>query len=724
MANQIIQSIKTIAQSLVDKAGYDKTRGGVIVGVNSVTNTYSVKVDGVTYPTVRAVDDATYNIGDVVKVVIPCNQATQMYIASSVLSDNSLGNKIANAVGLAQDAKQLGLDNQTEINNLDIVGINLLLNSGFKNNADEWFTYGITDYIVKDGKQCAHMNFSVFKATNFVRQSILGKLEPDTQYTMSGWVLTENVVKGTTNFACMVYHDGYYDNNGSSKWYSYGSKNLPINAGEWTHLEWTFTTDSTKLLNSTVSDMYLYARDMTGDIYFCDLKLEKGDKATDWTPAPDDVSNAAKVATNFIGYDSDNGLIIGNKTSGTWSGYHSQILSDRFNILDESSTVLASFGTTTVIGEEAKANMHLTFNNLSMADKNGTTLFKVGDNRNAEGMATLQWSSPDVPIGTSGSTTITVGNTISSIVSVYVDSVELSSSNYSFSGDEVTINNLTANSEKYIEIIYNTTDPAYYLTFGYRRSSSIIGEYSIAEGRHLIASGFASHAEGAGTSAIGAYSHAEGHMSEARGAYSHAGGYHTVADGSYMTAFGSYNTENSGKAFVVGIGDFLNRRDGFTVDWNGNVAVKGNLVVQGDNLVVQGDNLVDKIQNMFCISYSETLTVTAGTFTNNGCSATLVGNTLYLYLNAKAKAAITAGNITNQTMLTITFTDNRISRLYTVSSSGGTSGPNSQMSFGTSSSGGQHTITVTLAAIAQNVASGGEINAYVALPCRLNWDAY
>ncbi len=121
MANQIIQSIKTIAQSLVDNAGYDKTRGGFIVGANTVTNTYSVKVDGVTYPIVRAVDDATYNIGDVVKVVIPCNQATQMYISSSILSDNSLGNKIANATTLAEDAKQLGLDNQVEIKDVSDV---------------------------------------------------------------------------------------------------------------------------------------------------------------------------------------------------------------------------------------------------------------------------------------------------------------------------------------------------------------------------------------------------------------------------------------------------------------------------------------------------------------------------------------------------------------------------------------------------------------------------
>ena len=538
MANQIIQSIKTIAQSLVDKAGYDKTRGGVIVGVNSVTNTYSVKIDGVTYPIVRAVDDATYNVGDVVKVVIPCNQATQMYIASSVLSDNSLGNKIANAVGLAQDAKQLGLENQTEINNLDIVGINLLLNSGFKNNADEWFTYGITDYIVKDGKQCAHMNFSVFKVTNFVRQSILGKLEPDTQYTMSGWVLTENVVKGTTNFACMFYHDGYYDNNGSSKWYSYGSKSLPINAGEWTHLEWTFTTDSTKLLNSTVSDMYLYARDMTGDIYFCDLKLEKGDKATDWTPAPDDAANAAKVATNFIGYDSTNGLIIGNKTSGTWSGYHSQILPDRFNILDESSTVLASFGTTTVIGEEAKANMRLTFNNLSMLNKENSVIFEVGDLRDSSGVATLLFYSK-LHTGANGVVTIDFHVNINSIVSVVVNNVTISSSEYSFDGSCITITGLEKWVFRTFEITYTTLSSVPYLTFGTRDNSGKIGYFSSIEGDNLIARGFASHAEGSCSKSTADFSHSEGYNTQANGIYSHAEGNSTVAAGDASHSEGS-----------------------------------------------------------------------------------------------------------------------------------------------------------------------------------------
>ena len=133
---------------------------------------------------------------------------------------------------------------------------------------------------------------------------------------------------------------------------------------------------------------------------------------------------------------------------------------------------------------------------------------------------------------------------------------------------------------------------------------------------------------------------------------------------------------------------------------------------------------IDKIKAMFCAAYPETLTITNGTFTDNGCNASLVGNSLYLYINAKAKGAITAGNITNQTMLTITFTDNRISVLYSVSTSGGASGPNSQMQFKGGSSGGQHTITVTLAAIAQNIAKDGIINAHVSIPCTLNWDAY
>ena len=101
MRNTFVQSIKSIAQSLIDRAGYDKTRTGTVVGTNELTNTYSVKVDGKVYNNLKAMDGNQYNVHDIVKVVIPCNQATQMYISSSAFSDNSLGNRVAHAQSVA-----------------------------------------------------------------------------------------------------------------------------------------------------------------------------------------------------------------------------------------------------------------------------------------------------------------------------------------------------------------------------------------------------------------------------------------------------------------------------------------------------------------------------------------------------------------------------------------------------------------------------------------------
>ena len=87
-------------------------------------------------------------------------------------------------------------------------------------------------------------------------------------------------------------------------------------------------------------------------IKYWDIKIEKGNKATDWTPAPEDIDagidNAAKLATNFINYDSTNGLVLGNKESGSWVGYRTQIDNDSFNVLDENGNIISSYGSNEV----------------------------------------------------------------------------------------------------------------------------------------------------------------------------------------------------------------------------------------------------------------------------------------------------------------------------------------------------------------------------------------
>ena len=116
MQREFVESMKTIAQSAVEKAGFDKTRNGKIVGVNSITNTYSVKVDGIVYNNVKTVNDITCNKGDTVKVNIPMNNPSQAYITSSVLSDDSIGSKLA-VVDEAIDQIDNKIDGIVEIMN-------------------------------------------------------------------------------------------------------------------------------------------------------------------------------------------------------------------------------------------------------------------------------------------------------------------------------------------------------------------------------------------------------------------------------------------------------------------------------------------------------------------------------------------------------------------------------------------------------------------------------
>lgn len=178
------------------------------------------------------------------------------------------------------------------LDSLIVGGRNILLNSKFNSNSDKWTPIGggVTNYVTKNGRVCAHINHSALKTTKYVYQELLGKLDPNTYYTMSGWVMTENIIKGTTNPRIMFYHDGNYDNNGTNTWFGYGTKDFPVNtgSGSWVYLTWTFLTDSTKLSKAVTSKIYVYTRDFTGDVYFCDLKLERGNIATDWSPAPED----------------------------------------------------------------------------------------------------------------------------------------------------------------------------------------------------------------------------------------------------------------------------------------------------------------------------------------------------------------------------------------------------------------------------------------------------
>lgn len=195
---------------------------------------------------------------------------------------------------VAYEAAVTAADAKEGIDNLEIGGRNLFLNSSFQMDYDQWAYDTEPEIVTVDGRTGCHISQTALKTNRRLSQSIVDKVEADQTYTISGWFRSENITEGTTNFSLMLYMSGTYVPEGGQATSFYpGSKNLPVNTGEgtWEYVTWTFTFNE-KVATATNLKLFVFTRDMTGDLYFSHLKLEKGNRATDWTPAPEDTETA------------------------------------------------------------------------------------------------------------------------------------------------------------------------------------------------------------------------------------------------------------------------------------------------------------------------------------------------------------------------------------------------------------------------------------------------
>lgn len=106
--------------------------------------------------------------------------------------------------------------------------------------------------------------------------------------------------------------------------YSWGTYTI---AGKYTSWETSSTTQTTEPITGTLQDL---AYRMNSE-------------------------NAAKTATNFMQFTDGTGLEVGNKTSGSWSGYRTKISASAFEILNRAGTTLAYYGDKLIqLGKNAK----------------------------------------------------------------------------------------------------------------------------------------------------------------------------------------------------------------------------------------------------------------------------------------------------------------------------------------------------------------------------------
>lgn len=528
---------------------------------------------------------------------------------------------------------------RTDINNLEIGGRNLILKSETKplNKYIDAITTQTGVEVSEWGTNKAIRSYGVCSSSTIFGTLATGASSPR---AASGQAYVHSIyVKNNGETAIRINNNNLGDS-------------LTIQPGESTRVILYGTGDGTHylqfvFLSSNLGDAF--------DVTYWHPKIEIGDKATDWTPAPEDVQAEIDSIKKRV--------VIGD---------------DSVDIVDSTGRLLASYGDAKIeLGKNAVSSIIEMCGGMARVSARYGGLTTIYSNSGGY-QTTLDYDFNESKFKSK------VGSNYGSYEFIYSGGVW----ECSYSGNNAGY--VQVNLSAY-GITLKTTSVNEYagITINYWNGSeaTFINADTTKPSRKLIL-GLAE----SGTSDNADYANIEIERSK------------------------EGNVEHS-KINLLTVHDGANVA-GVYLD-NGNVELNAS----GEVLINQY-NIVQRLIDMLCCADTESITVTAGTFTNGGCSATLVGNTLYLYLNAKAKAAITAGNIANQTMLTIKFTDDRILALYSASCSGGAAGPNSQMQFSATSSGGQHTITVTLAAIAQNIAKDGVINAHVSMPCVLNWDAY
>ena len=188
------------------------------------------------------------------------------------------------------------------LDGIQIGGRNLIVNSSFEKQGKGWF--GLVSSATgmsfpkegKDGgyclKQIGKFGLEIPLYTEYY------DVKPGETYTYSGWYKAVNIVKGKTNYWCQPYATAY---NKDKKWVSSLGNAKKINEGntDWTYFTDTFTIPET----AAYLRVYCYARDFTGTIWWDDMQLEKGNKATDWSPALEDIAeDIAEVDGKFINY--------------------------------------------------------------------------------------------------------------------------------------------------------------------------------------------------------------------------------------------------------------------------------------------------------------------------------------------------------------------------------------------------------------------------------------
>ena len=197
------------------------------------------------------------------------------------------GNSILNTVSNTYTTKD-------EFNNLKIGGRNYVKNSNFDKGLSYWTTtHSVSDTILHNGHKS--LRISVNEAEDYTwsgaNQIVLLDVEPNTTVTISCWYYIQDKSTFDSNFGFEL--KGKIEGVLDQVFIGVGVAPNEMENGVWKRLVATATTD--RHWDALYAFPWVAKN---GTIYVTDFKIELGNKATDWTPAPEDMNDGITAINN------------------------------------------------------------------------------------------------------------------------------------------------------------------------------------------------------------------------------------------------------------------------------------------------------------------------------------------------------------------------------------------------------------------------------------------
>ena len=306
----------------------------------TVADTYATKksvtdvVDNIetNYSTTSVMNSAIKQKAQEISASVSSTYATKNQVNTldnNLKTNYSTTQEMESAINVAKEAINLGVSTiyetkenvESKVNNIKVGGTNLLpgtklLTAGIRSNS----------FITSDtylGFKIAHHKQTDGNYTDIYRFDSYISVEPNTEYTLSFYA------KGIGSVASYLHPNAvaYGENSIGNTTNTHDGSILTTVTNEWKRYWITWKT----LSNASGLKSLIIGRINKGnDIYICGAKFEKGNKATEWSPAPEDIDTSINNAKTEAITSANNTL------TSTISNYYTKSQTDsQINVAKE-----------------------------------------------------------------------------------------------------------------------------------------------------------------------------------------------------------------------------------------------------------------------------------------------------------------------------------------------------------------------------------------------------